>query len=66
MASTLGNAEAVEREATICGPIKERFYFWMWSMNAPSHDPARVSPFWVTGLWWAWYFNINNTLVIEL
>jgi hypothetical protein len=45
MATTIGNAEAVDREATICGPIKERFYFWMWSMNAPSPDPSRVAQF---------------------
>lgn len=45
MASTIGNADAMEREATICGPIKERFYFWMWSMNAPSPDPSRISQF---------------------
>jgi hypothetical protein len=45
MAGSIGNADALERESTICGPIKERFYFWMWSMNAPSPDPARVSQF---------------------
>jgi alpha/beta superfamily hydrolase len=45
MASTLGNADAVNREATICGSIKERFYFWMWSMNAPSPDPTLVAQF---------------------
>jgi hypothetical protein len=45
MAASIGNADAAEREATICGPIKERFYFWMLSMNAPSPDPTRVSQF---------------------
>ena len=37
------NTNTVNRETTICGPIKERFYFWMWSMNAPTPDPNRVS-----------------------
>jgi hypothetical protein len=45
IASSIGNADAADREATICGPIKERFYFWMWSMNAPSPDPSRISQF---------------------
>ncbi len=45
IASTLGYAEAANRESTVCGPIKERFYFWMWSMNAPSPDPTRVAQF---------------------
>jgi hypothetical protein len=45
MAASIGNADAVDREATICGPIKERFYFWMWSMNAPSPDPSLVAQF---------------------
>lgn len=45
MTASISNAEARDREATICGPIKERFYFWMWSMNAPSPDPTRVSQF---------------------
>jgi alpha/beta superfamily hydrolase len=45
MAASIGNADAAERESTICGPVKERFYFWMWSMNAPSPDPARVSQY---------------------
>ncbi len=45
MAASIGNTEAMDREATICGPLKERFYFWMWSMNAPSPDPTLVSQF---------------------
>ena len=33
----------MERESTICGPIKERFVFWMWSRMAPNPDPSRVA-----------------------
>ncbi|EPC02699.1 hypothetical protein L861_10160 [Litchfieldella anticariensis FP35 = DSM 16096] len=36
-------AQAVDREATVCGVIKERFCFWQWSRMAPSPDPARVA-----------------------
>lgn len=45
IAASISNADAADREATICGPVKERFYFWMWSMNAPSPDPSLVSQF---------------------
>jgi len=31
------------REETICGAIKERFVFWMWSRMAPSPNPARLT-----------------------
>ena len=31
------------REDTICGPIKERIVFWMWSRMAPSPNPARAT-----------------------
>ena len=31
------------REETICGAIKERFIFWMWSRMAPSPNPARAT-----------------------
>ena len=38
-----GAGEMMEREAAICGAIKERLVFWLWSRMAPSPDPARVS-----------------------
>ncbi|WP_189468680.1 alpha/beta hydrolase [Litchfieldella qijiaojingensis] len=37
------HAHAVDREATLCGPIKERFFFWQWSLAAPNPNPARVA-----------------------
>ncbi len=36
------NADAIERESTICGFIKERFLFWVWSSAAPDPDPSRL------------------------
>ena len=36
------NADAIERESTICGFFKERFLFLMWSSAAPSPDPSRL------------------------
>jgi predicted esterase len=36
-------SEAVERESTICGALKERFVFWMWSRMAPSPDASRIA-----------------------
>ena len=36
-------SEPMERESTICGPLKERFVFWMWSRMAPNPDPSRVA-----------------------
>ena len=35
--------DMADREDTICGPIKERFVFWMWSRMAPSPNPARAT-----------------------
>ena len=35
--------ETPQREATICGAIKERLVFWLWSRMAPDPDPRRVS-----------------------
>ena len=32
-----------DREETVCGFFKERFYFWMWNLAAPSPDPNRVA-----------------------
>lgn len=37
-----GTSQA-DRECTICGAIKERFLFWMWSRMAPSPDPSNVA-----------------------
>ncbi|MBE9536588.1 MAG: alpha/beta hydrolase [Proteobacteria bacterium] len=31
------------REDTLCGAIKERFVFWLWSGAAPKPDPKRVA-----------------------
>jgi alpha/beta superfamily hydrolase len=31
------------REETLCGVIKERFVFWLWSSAAPKPDPKRVA-----------------------
>ncbi|RUO26039.1 hypothetical protein CWE09_04745 [Aliidiomarina minuta] len=30
------------REITLCGALKERFMFQVWSMNAPDRDPQQV------------------------
>jgi hypothetical protein len=40
--ATTNNSETAGREKAICGPIKERFVFWMWSRMTPSPDSARV------------------------
>ncbi|MFC3282256.1 alpha/beta hydrolase [Litchfieldella rifensis] len=39
----VGNSHAADREATVCGPLKERFFFWQWSLAAPNPNPARVA-----------------------
>jgi len=39
----IGQAMALEREDTVCGAIKERFLFWLWSSAAPAPDPNRVT-----------------------
>jgi alpha/beta superfamily hydrolase len=41
------NGVADDRENTVCGPIQERFLFWLWSSSAPRPDKNRalVSPF---------------------
>jgi len=33
---------AVDREKTVCGFFKERFYFWMWSSLTPAPDIKRI------------------------
>jgi alpha/beta superfamily hydrolase len=40
------NSAGDDRESTVCGPIKERFLFWLWSSLAPAPDENRalVSP----------------------
>lgn len=38
-----GAGKPMEREVAICGAIKERLVFWLWSRMAPSPDPARVA-----------------------
>ena len=43
IAALAGHSQAVARETTVCGPVKERFFFWQWSRVAPSPDPARVA-----------------------
>ncbi len=40
---SISNVWSSEREETICGFIKERFYFFMWSVAAPRPDPSRVA-----------------------
>lgn len=42
----VGNAEAGDRENTVCGAIQERFLFWLWSSAAPEPDKGRalISP----------------------
>ena len=39
----IGQALALEREDTVCGPIIERFLFLLWSSAAPDPDPNRVA-----------------------
>ncbi len=36
-------SDMANREDTICGPIKERFVFWMWSRMAPNPNPERAT-----------------------
>ncbi len=31
------------REETLCGAVKERFVFWLWSAACPTPDPKRVA-----------------------
>lgn len=38
-----GGSDMPGREDTICGPIKERFVFWMWSRMAPTPNPLRAT-----------------------
>ena len=40
---TTGCATAGDREAAVCGAIKERFLFWLWSSAAPDPDESRVN-----------------------
>jgi hypothetical protein len=42
----IGNAEAGDRENTVCGAIQERFLFWLWSSATPEPDKDRalISP----------------------
>jgi alpha/beta superfamily hydrolase len=35
-------AEAADRESTVCGAIQERFLFWLWSSAAPKPDKNRA------------------------
>ena len=39
----IGQALALEREDTVCGPIIERFLFLLWSSAAPDPAPTRVA-----------------------
>lgn len=41
--SLLGTAHASEREATLCGALRERLVFQLWSSHTPSPEPDRVS-----------------------
>lgn len=43
--SLAGSSPAADRETTLCGALKERFFFWQWSLMAPAPDPARVAGF---------------------
>lgn len=38
-----GIALASERERTVCGAIKERAYFMLWSSQAPGRNPAEAA-----------------------
>ncbi|MGF1760771.1 lysophospholipase [Photobacterium sagamiensis] len=38
-----GCVTANERESPVCGVIKERFMFWLWSSSAPEPDESRVN-----------------------
>lgn len=42
MAAMAGDVHAVARESAVCGALKERFFFWQWSLAAPAPNASRV------------------------
>lgn len=38
-----GCASTIERESTVCGVVKERLVFWLWSRSTPDPDESRAT-----------------------
>lgn len=41
--AAITRSDSGQREATICGPIKEPLVFWLWSRMTPRANPTRVT-----------------------